>query len=154
MQDLVYRWNPAAPRADVDAHFHWVGNPWQLLPRLPLLRRRFGWRALLRLAAVTATPSRAFFFIEHAGLPASHGRVAFGHCRHYPVEGHAAVLGEIWSDPAVRGQGLATRAINGAINRLSAHGVRTLYIDTQVGNAPMRRVIERCGFDEVGRAAA
>ena len=148
MNDLIYRLDATAPFGDTDRGFHWIGDPLRFVVHLPVLRRRFGPRALLRLAVACATPSRAFFFIERDGMPVSHGRVRLGRCDHYEIEPEAAVLGEIWSDAAYRGQGLATRALQGAVNRLLERGRRTVYIDTQHHNLPMRRAIDRCGFRE------
>jgi RimJ/RimL family protein N-acetyltransferase len=148
MQDLIYRLDSERPFPDSDPQFTWIRHPWQVLTHWRVLQRRFGVSALLRLAAACATPSRAFFFIARDGLPVSHGRVRFGRCEHYEIEPDAAVLGEIWSDAAYRGQGLATRALQGAINALMAAGCRTIYIDTQPHNLPMRRAIDRCGFRE------
>lgn len=148
MQDLIYRLDSDQPFPDSDPHFGWVGHPMQVAAHWRVLQRRFGWRGLARLAMVCATPSRAFFFIERDGLPVSHGRVRLGQCDHYEIEPDAAVLGEIWSDGAYRGQGLATRALQGAINHLLEQGCRTIYIDTQHQNLPMRRAIDRCGFRE------
>jgi len=148
--DLIYRLDTGTPFHGSDERFHWIDGPVKVLKHLPVLRRRFGWRGLLRLSAITATPSRAFFFLERDGLPVSHGRVSFGRCHHYRVEQHAAVLGEIWSDTRFRGQGLATLAMQAAINKLIDRRYSTFYIDTQVHNEPMRRVIDNCGFSEYG----
>lgn len=148
MNDLIYRLDAAAPFNEADHGFHWIGDPLQFVLKLPVLSRRFGPRTLFRLATACATPSRAFFFIERDGVPVSHGRVRLGQCDHYAIEQDAAVLGEIWSDGAYRGQGLATRGLQGAVNRLLERGCRTVYIDTQRHNLPMRRAIDRCGFRE------
>ncbi len=146
MTDLIYRLEFPGPDISSDAGFHWVGSVPDCLLNIHILRRRFGLRTLARLIAACATPSRAFFYIERDGLPVSHGRVRLGHCDHYTIEKDAAVLGEIWSDPDYRGQGLATRVLHGAVKRLMAHGCSAVYIDTQPHNLPMRRAIDRCGF--------
>ena len=148
MKDLIYRLDSAQPFSDNDPRFTWIDHPVRVLAHWRVLHRQFGWRGLARLAAVSATPSRAFFFIERDGMPVSHGRVRLGACDHYEIENDAAVLGEIWSDGAYRGQGLATRALQGAVNSLLERGCRTVYIDTQPQNLPMRRAIDRCGFRE------
>ncbi|MFB9350588.1 GNAT family N-acetyltransferase [Streptomyces heliomycini] len=74
------------------------------------------------------------------------------------VVGHAAVYGEAgerevtyWVDRAHWGKGIATAALR---TLLSEVGERPLYARVAADNAGSRRVLERCGFEVSGRAAA
>jgi len=126
-----------------------VDNPIHALRNLRPLLRHFGAAGLLKLTAQVATPSRQFYFVVDNGVLVCHGKVTIGQCSHYTIEANAAVIGSIWSDAAQRGKGLATRSIRHAIDRLLARGIDRIYIDTQPGNVPMQRVIDRCGFEQI-----
>ncbi len=56
-------------------------------------------------------------------------------------------IGDTWTDPAARGQGLATKAIGEVLRRTSAP--RYWYLVDQE-NAPSIRVIEKSGFQNLG----
>jgi GNAT superfamily N-acetyltransferase len=112
-----------------------------------LLRKRpEGGGSVVKDLLKLATPARLYAcLIGPAGI-ASECYVTVGHCRHYEVEKNAAVLGPVWSDPAWRGKGLATRLLKLAMSHLLSRGYPLFYIDTSDQNIAMRHVIERCGF--------
>jgi len=57
-------------------------------------------------------------------------------------------IGNIWTAPAFRGQGIATRAVHEVRRRFGDQ--RTLWYLTHAGNAASRRVAEKNRFDLVG----
>jgi RimJ/RimL family protein N-acetyltransferase len=110
------------------------------------LQRRFGWSTALRTLAKSAFPNRRFFFTPPDGAIASSGGIAIGFCNFYAVETDAVVIGTIETLPEHQGQGLATKIIKSAMNAMIAKGYTRFYIDTQEGNTPMLRSIQKLGF--------
>ncbi|HET8562097.1 MAG TPA: GNAT family N-acetyltransferase [Marmoricola sp.] len=53
-----------------------------------------------------------------------------------------------------QGRGLATRGVVDALGIAAARGVRTVKARAAVANVGSRRVLERCGFVQTGRAEA
>lgn len=60
-------------------------------------------------------------------------------------------IGDTWTDPAYRGQGLATRAITEVVSRLAVPG-RAFWYVTERDNLPSVRAAERAGFALAGVA--
>lgn len=149
MSSVVYRRTRTDYFGERCEGFVAINHPLALLRHVVPLYRHFGAGGLLKLAAQSVTPSRLFYFVAIDDALVCHGKVTLGHCGHYPIERDAAVIGSIWSDTNHRGKGLATRSIRHAIDQLLARGVCRIYIDTQPGNAPMQRVIDRCGFEQI-----
>lgn len=52
-----------------------------------------------------------------------------------------------------RGAGLAGRLLRAHLGRLSARGIRHVFLEVDEGNAAARALYARCGFVEVGRRA-
>lgn len=100
----------------------------------------------IKLAVKIAVGRSVFFAIGQPGGLATTGVLALGYCSYYPVEPEAVVITSLETDPARRGEGLATRAIKGAMNAMIARGRTLFYIDTQKGNIAMQRSIEKLGF--------
>jgi predicted GNAT family acetyltransferase len=81
-----------------------------------------------------------------------HGRVVFK-AELAVVTRHTAQIQGVWTDPELRGRGLATAGIAAVVRdalRRVAPSV-SLYVNDY--NRPARRVYERCGFEQVGTFA-
>src|SRR4051794_23872436 len=52
-----------------------------------------------------------------------------------------------------QGRGLARDLLQQHIGRLAAHGIRSLFLEVDEGNAPARALYARLAFEEVGRRA-
>ena len=72
--------------------------------------------------------------------------ITVSHCRHYVIEPNAAVTAQIWSAPEIRGRGIATMAMQLAMNELLNRSHSIVYIDTSSTNFPCLNVIAKCGF--------
>lgn len=112
------------------------------------LFRLFGAGGTIKMLVKLATPRREFFCITLDGRIANYGEVMMSRCRYYPVEHGAAVIGPVWTGPDHRRQGLATAAVQMALNELMRRGISVHYIDTATTNTSMRHVIDKCGFGE------
>jgi RimJ/RimL family protein N-acetyltransferase len=58
-------------------------------------------------------------------------------------------LGNLWTDPSLRGRGLARLAVAEACRRFAAPQTRIWYL-ADAANAPSWRLAETCGFQPVG----
>jgi hypothetical protein len=111
-----------------------------------LLRKRPEGGSVLKDLLRLATPARLYAcLIGPAGI-ASESYVTLSHCRHYDVEKDAAVLGPVWTDPALRGKGLARCLLKLTMNQMMTSGRSLFYIDTSDQNVAMQHVVARCGF--------
>ena len=59
-------------------------------------------------------------------------------------------LGDIWTDPAFRGQGLATAAISYIFNHFEFEGIKLWYV-VQQNNLPSIKLAEKNGFSLDGK---
>ncbi len=160
--DLIYKMHRDRAYEIGDASgFFFAESFASALRTLPIMVRDRGPLGALKLL-VKVVLGRAYYFgLTEGGHPLSTGVAARGYCRFYPIAPEAVVLGEIVTDEKSRGRGYATRAIMLAINAMIRRGRSLYYIDTQTGNAPMIRAIEKLGFGPAiagaaisGRAAA
>jgi L-amino acid N-acyltransferase YncA len=146
---LLYRQERQAPfavPARSDATFAWLDGPGELLAHRRAIRATLGWRGTLKALAKLCTATRRLYVLVQDGRVVHHGWATLGRCRHYRVEPDAAVVGPIWSSPAVRGSGLGRHALQQALDRLLERGWRTVYIDTSDDNLPCQKLIGHCGF--------
>ena len=65
-------------------------------------------------------------------------------------EGLTAYIVSVWTDPAVRGQGLSTQLTSMAMDWARSRGARRLELEVTEGNDVAYRVYERLGFRETG----
>ncbi len=93
-------------------------------------------------------PSRYFYFLTKDGVIITCGQLTTGFCRYYHVNSNDVVIGSIWTAPQYRGQGLASRGMQAAINFMIAAGWSSFYIDTQENNIGMIKAIEKNGFEQ------
>ncbi|MDT0214384.1 GNAT family N-acetyltransferase [Rothia sp. ARF10] len=63
------------------------------------------------------------------------------------VAGGWAGLAAVWTDPAMRGRGLATRLTRALAARAGADGIRLIHLQVEADNATAIRLYERLGFD-------
>ena len=153
MVNYIYRQTRSSAYGGVPMEgFVLIDDPWKLLMHYGKVLRSVGPRESAKLLAKSFTRNRQFFFIAVDGRIATHGSAAISFCNYYGVEANGVVIGAIWTDPAFRGRGYATRGIMNAMNRLMSRGHSVFYIDTQENNFPMQRSIEKLGFgDAVGQ---
>lgn len=58
-----------------------------------------------------------------------------------------AGLAAVWTDPAMRGRGLATRVTTALAVRARADGIRLVHLQVEADNATAIRLYERLGFE-------
>ena len=146
---LVYFQDRAAPldapdRADVT--FHFLAGLGGAVRARRLLRAAAGRAGAAKAVAKLATGRRFLYLLTAGDRVVAGGWCTVGRCRYYKVGRRAVVVGPIWSDPAARSRGFATFALRRAMNELLRRGFREFFIDTEIGNRPCRRVIDKCGF--------
>jgi len=153
--DLIYRMHRSQPYVVDGSAFFFVDSPPAVLRTLSIMSRDRGTFGTLKLVTKVLLRRCVYFGLAENGKPQSTGLIALGYCRFYLVPSNAAVIGEIVTEPASRGQGHATRAIMLAINGMIRAGYTVFYIDTQRQNVPMIRSIEKLGFGQpIGGDAA
>lgn len=92
------------------------------------------------------TARRLFFTVSDADEVLHYGWLTIGRCRHYHVGTRDVVIGPIWTSSSARGRGIATFALQMAMNELIRTGYRVFYIDTSHTNVPCLTVVNKCGF--------
>lgn len=145
---LIYRMQrdtPFAVSGRNDVSFHYAAGLWPFMALSVALYRVVGrveWlRGMIRMAV-----GRRFYCVLRNGEVLHYGWANVAVCRHYRVGPREVVVGPIWSAPAARDMGLATYAMQQAINRLIGEGWSVFYIDTAWDNLACQKVIARCGF--------
>jgi GNAT superfamily N-acetyltransferase len=148
---LVYRMERERPyQVALDAEFEFVflDSPLAASRLLRVLRPVMGGLHTAKALPRLCTGIRHLYLIMHRGAVASFGWGTVGLCKHYKVERDAVIIGPIWSDPRLRGGGLATAALQAAINEYLRRGKSVFYIDTSKTNIAAQRVFEKSGFGE------
>ena len=72
-------------------------------------------------------------------------------CGQTATEGDLVGLYDVFTHPAVRGQGLARRLCAALLNHARAAGARVAYLQVDAGNAPARAIYRRLGFVDAYR---
>jgi predicted GNAT family acetyltransferase len=106
----------------------------------------FGKAGATKAVAKLCTRSRSLYLITRDGVVVSSGWCTIGRCAYYKVEPDSVVIGPIWTSDSVRGRGLATKALQLAMNEHVRRGRSLFYIDTEKKNLAAQRVFEKCGF--------
>lgn len=146
---LVYRLKKDQPFGtvlDSGFEFLFLDSIKNSLSRMSALMRCCGRAGAAKAVAKLASGRRSMYVITHRGDPVSYGWCTAGRCKHYKIEPEAVVIGPIWTSPQSRGRGLATKALQMAIDAHVARGVSLFYIDTEKLNFPAQRVFEKCEF--------
>lgn len=145
--DLIYSMRREHPYDVADSgDFFFARSLPTALRVVPVMLRDRGALGAAKLLAKIALGRCHYFGLARQGRPLSTGVAALGYCRFYRVPSDAIVLGEIITDKNSRGRGHATHAIMLLINAVIRRGSMVFYIDTQTGNLPMIRAIEKLGF--------
>ena len=110
--------------------------------------KSFGGQELASLKGVAklVSASRSLYLVTQNRRVLSYGWGMIGKCNYYKIEKDAVVIGPIWTSDEARGKGLATRALQLALNEYVRRGRSLFYIDTEKGNYSAQRVFEKCGF--------
>ena len=149
MKQLVFKKTlveplPVASRGD--AGFVLATNPFALCGHMGALSRCVGALGMLKTLVKLVSRKRSFFLVVSEGKVLHHGWVSVGFCRYYPVGERDCVIGPLWSDKAIRGQGIGTWALGSAMNGLLGEGFSSFWIDTSEDNIPCLRVIDHCEY--------
>jgi RimJ/RimL family protein N-acetyltransferase len=133
---------------DAGSTFLFLASSTAWLPWQRELRQSLGFFGMCKSAAKLATGVRHLYAVVRDGRVLSYGWGTVGRCQYYEIERQAVVIGPIWSDPDVRGKGIATAALLLAVNEYMRRGRTQFYIDTAKHNLPAQRVFHKCGFGE------
>ena len=133
-----------------DAQFYLIFNSLDLMKKLSLFIKRFGFsNALLKLFIKLTLKKNAFYFLVYRDTIVNDGLISFNFCRHYQIGKHDCVIGPVNTDPNFQGKGFATLGLLYCIERLKLASIyEHLFIDTKENNLAMQKVIKRCGFGE------
>jgi hypothetical protein len=111
------------------------------------LRQALGWKEWAKGLARIAK-GRMFYCAMRDSMLLHFGWVTKSFCRYYKVEQGSVVIGPIWSNPEIRGQGIATHSTMAAMNEIMQRGTSIFYIDTTDDNISCRRMIAKCGYKD------
>lgn len=146
---LVYRLErdrPFEAAAPPGYTFHSVGTVRSALGSLRTLVGAFGVLGAVKAVLKVLTGRRHLYLVRDSAGVVSYGWGTIGKCGYYKIEPDAVVVGPIWTDDRVRGRGLATTALQMALDVWMKSGRRLFYIDTERANFPAQKVFEKCGF--------
>jgi len=146
---LVYRMERKSPyevTLDPKWRFEFLNSPLQGLRSFGAIASYAGKAGAAKSLAKLATSRRKMYMICQGGRAVSVGWCMIGKCGYYKIESDAVVIGPIWTSDEIRGQGLAPKALELAINQLIRDGHSLFYIDTEKMNLPAQRVFAKCGF--------
>ena len=146
---LVYRMERAIPyevKLDPKWRFLFLNSPLQGFQSFGAIASYAGKAGAAKSLAKLATPRRKMYMICQGDKAVSIGWCMTGKCFYYKIESNAVVIGPIWTSDEVRGLGLASQALQLAINELIREGRSLFYIDTEKMNLPAQRVFAKCGF--------
>jgi predicted GNAT family N-acyltransferase len=149
MKNYVFKLTQKKAYPDVDTSgFFMLDTFTRTLKHLPVLAAHFSVIELLKLLRRSLLGNRYFYYIKKDGKVVSRGQLSTGFCNYYQVESNAVVIGSIWTDPQCRGQGLASKSMQAAINYMVTKGQDVFYIDTQQANTGMLKSIAKNGFGQ------
>ena len=131
---------------DHDLEYVFLNSAGQAARQFGAIASYCGKLGALKAIAKLASKHRSFYMLKQAGMVVSAGWCTMGRCKYYKIESDAVVIGPIWTDPKMRGKGLATRALQRVIQEHIVLGRSLFYIDTEKTNLPAQRVFEKCGF--------
>lgn len=146
---LVYRMvrtQPFSVQLPEGCQFIFLGNLVDALGNFSLLKNAYGVIGAAKACAKLFTPQRFAYLIHKNGNVVSTGWCMLGQSKFYDTEKSALTIGPIETSESMRGNGLATIAIQAAINATIALGVSIFYIDTNQKNFAAQRVFAKCGW--------
>jgi hypothetical protein len=136
----------AAPTLPAEFQYHYLDSVGSAVRSLGLLRRQYGTKGAAQAVAKIGTGKRSLYLITRDGAIVSDGWCTLGQCKYYHVEANAVVIGPIWTSPDVRGNGLASIALQMAIGEFTRRNKGPFYIDTSNANLSAQRVFQKSGF--------
>jgi RimJ/RimL family protein N-acetyltransferase len=146
---FVYRMVRTAP---YDLHwpagftFLFLGSAASALTHFSLLKSAYGFAGALKATLKLVTAQRTAYLVHRAGQVVSTGWCMRDQSKFYNTERGAITIGPIETSESVRGMGLASIALQGAINAHLLRGASIFYIDTSQGNIAAQRVFAKCGW--------
>jgi len=147
---LVYRLQRSQPYVvalEDELQFVFVGSLGAGLCQLRRMVDCCGRLGAIKALAKAASGTRSLYMIAKGRHVLTAGWCTRGSCRYYNIEPQAVVVGPIWTvSKEQRSKGLATRALQLAINELISRGLGLYYIDTEKTNIPAQKVFQKCGF--------
>jgi GNAT superfamily N-acetyltransferase len=111
-----------------------------------LLKNAYGTAGAIKAALKLATARRTAYLVHRGGTVVSTGWCMLHQSKFYDTERSAITIGPIETSASVRGLGLASLALQAAIDAHLRRGARIFYIDTSQGNLAAQRVIAKCGW--------
>ncbi len=148
---LVYRMvrtQPFPVQLPEDCQFIFLGNMANAMSNFSLLKNAYGIVGAAKACAKLFTPQRFAYLIHKHGEVLSTGWCMLGQSKFYDTEKAALTIGPIETSESMRGNGLATLAIQAAINASIARGISIFYIDTNQKNFAAQRVFAKCGWGQ------
>lgn len=145
----VYRMERRTPyevSLDPSWRFLFLGSVLQGLRSIGAITSYAGKIGAIKSLAKLGTGRRKLYMICHRERAISIGWCVVGMCKYYKIESDAVVIGPIWTSDEFRGQGLAPKALQLAINELIRERRTLFYIDTEKMNLPAQRTFAKCGF--------
>jgi RimJ/RimL family protein N-acetyltransferase len=118
------------------------------LKHLPVLATHLDRGKIILQLIRSLFSNRYFYYLSKQGKITTCGQLSTGFCHYYSVNISDVVIGSIWTDPEHRGEGLASKGMQAAINYMIADNWSVFYIDTQETNNRMLKVIENNGFGQ------
>jgi RimJ/RimL family protein N-acetyltransferase len=148
---LVYRMELTrhyAVELEPELQFEFLNSAVQGLRRISRVASYCGKPGVFKALAKLASARRSLYLVTRGGRAVSAGWCTVGRCSYYRVESNAVVVGPIWTDPAERGKGLASKALQLSLNEHLRLGRTLFYIDTEKMNLAAQRVFQKSGFGE------
>jgi GNAT superfamily N-acetyltransferase len=146
---FVYRMVRTTPyRAEFPAKFTFLfmANALDGLRNFSLLRQAFGTAGAIKAVLKLVTWRRTAYVVSRDGEVVSSGWCTRHQFIYYRTELSSVTIGPIETAESVRGRGLASLALQAAIDQHIARGTSIFYIDTSQGNFAAQRVFEKCGW--------
>jgi hypothetical protein len=131
-----------------DCEFIFLGNLADAVKKFALLKNAYGLTGAAKACAKLLTPPRFAYLIHKNGDVISTGWCMLGQAKFYDTEKMALTIGPIDTSESMRGMGLATIAIQAAINASIVRGTSIFYIDTNKNNFAAQRVFAKCGWGQ------
>jgi predicted GNAT family N-acyltransferase len=149
MKCYVFKLTQTTKYQNVDiSNFVMLDSFSKTLKHLPVLSTHLHWHNILLQLLKSFFSNRYFYYLSKAGKIITCGQLSTGFCHYYTVETSDVVIGSIWTDPKCRGQGLASKGMQAAINYMIAKRWSVFYIDTQEANVGMLKAIANNGFGQ------
>lgn len=149
---LIYRQERRAASAPPvgygGARFELLDSPWKALTLARPLGAAHGPSGVLRFAAKVVSRSRLAYVVIDDGRIVHEGWMVIGRSPLYEVDPQDVVIGPIATVADRRDGGIATFALERAIDAMCARGHTVFFIHTDERNPASQRAISKAGFGE------